>query len=202
MTQFLPPMDSTTVRRCVKTLCHWLGCAEWRERSIHSGTPTVPSCCRNPKGEPLFSLYMQAGTVDTVEKRSDFTLQPPNKKKKEKERCTALQDKLLEEEKKQMEHVQRVLQRLKLEKDNWLLASKFLGLTLPAAAKLQKQTFLTSAVVEVIMHISALFTVLFNYSLPQKQPHMFTEVTDDSLLVKKNEFVKIMLIAQYLNLLT
>ena len=31
---------------------------------------------------------------------------PPNKKKKEKERCTALQDKLLEEEKKQMEHVQ------------------------------------------------------------------------------------------------
>lgn len=52
-------------------------------------------------------------------------LQPPNKKKKEKERCTALQDKLLEEEKKQMEHVQRVLQRLKLEKDNWLLASKF-----------------------------------------------------------------------------
>ncbi|XP_023610466.1 THO complex subunit 2-like [Myotis lucifugus] len=47
---------------------------------------------------------------------------PPNKKKKEKERCSALQDKLVEEEKKQMEHVQRVLQRLKLEKDNWLLA--------------------------------------------------------------------------------
>ncbi|KAH0510598.1 THO complex subunit 2 [Microtus ochrogaster] len=47
---------------------------------------------------------------------------PLNKKKKEKERCTALQDKLLEEEKKQTEHVQRVLQRLKLEKDNWLLA--------------------------------------------------------------------------------
>ncbi|XP_037678702.1 THO complex subunit 2 [Choloepus didactylus] len=47
---------------------------------------------------------------------------PPNKKKKEKEHCTALQDKLLEEEKKQMEHVQRVLQILKLEKDNWLLA--------------------------------------------------------------------------------
>ncbi|TSL89846.1 THO complex subunit 2 [Bagarius yarrelli] len=46
---------------------------------------------------------------------------PLNKKKKEKERCTALQDKLLEEEKKQLEHVQRVLQRLKLEKDNWLI---------------------------------------------------------------------------------
>ncbi|XP_069749018.1 THO complex subunit 2 isoform X5 [Narcine bancroftii] len=47
---------------------------------------------------------------------------PLNKKKKEKERCTALQDKLQEEEKKQMEHAHRVLQRLKLEKDNWLLA--------------------------------------------------------------------------------
>lgn len=47
---------------------------------------------------------------------------PPNKKKKEKERCTALQDKLLEEFKKQHEHVLRVSQRMKLEKDNWLLA--------------------------------------------------------------------------------
>ncbi|XP_037543995.1 THO complex subunit 2 isoform X2 [Nematolebias whitei] len=47
---------------------------------------------------------------------------PLNKKKKEKERCTALQEKLQEEEKKQTEHVQRVLHRLKLEKDNWLLA--------------------------------------------------------------------------------
>lgn len=51
-------------------------------------------------------------------------LKPLNKKKKEKERCTALQEKLQEEEKKQVEHVQRVLYRLKLEKDNWLLASK------------------------------------------------------------------------------
>lgn len=49
-----------------------------------------------------------------------------NKKKKEKERCTALQEKLQEEEKKQLEHVQRVLHRLKLEKDNWLMASKYL----------------------------------------------------------------------------
>lgn len=52
-------------------------------------------------------------------------MQPMNKKKKEKERCTALQEKLQEEEKKQLEHVQRVLHRLKLEKDNWLLASKY-----------------------------------------------------------------------------
>lgn len=54
-----------------------------------------------------------------------FLIKPLNKKKKEKERCTALQEKLQEEEKKQMDHVQRVLHRLKLEKDNWLLASKF-----------------------------------------------------------------------------
>lgn len=53
-----------------------------------------------------------------------FSTQPMNKKKKEKERCTALQEKLQEEEKKQTEHVQRVLYRLKLEKDNWLLTSK------------------------------------------------------------------------------
>ncbi|XP_061659532.1 THO complex subunit 2 isoform X2 [Syngnathoides biaculeatus] len=46
---------------------------------------------------------------------------PMNKKKKEKERCTALQEKLQEEEKKQQEHVQRVLHRLKLEKDKWLM---------------------------------------------------------------------------------
>ncbi|XP_041750983.2 THO complex subunit 2 [Coregonus clupeaformis] len=57
--------------------------------------------------------------VKAIEENPDV---PMNKKKKEKERCTALQDKLQEEEKKQLEHVQRVLHRLKLEKDNWLLA--------------------------------------------------------------------------------
>ncbi|KAI5104965.1 THO complex subunit 2 isoform X1 [Silurus meridionalis] len=56
--------------------------------------------------------------IKAIEENSEM---PLNKKKKEKERCTALQDKLVEEEKKQVEHVQRVLQRLKLEKDNWLL---------------------------------------------------------------------------------
>ncbi|XP_075429525.1 THO complex subunit 2 isoform X1 [Ascaphus truei] len=57
--------------------------------------------------------------VKAIEENEEM---PPNKKKKEKERCTALQDKLVEEEKKQSEHVGRVLQRMKLEKDNWLLA--------------------------------------------------------------------------------
>ncbi|XP_030637187.1 THO complex subunit 2 [Chanos chanos] len=57
-----------------------------------------------------------------VKALEDNTDMPLNKKKKEKERCTALQDKLQEEERKQLEHVQRVLHRLKLEKDNWLFA--------------------------------------------------------------------------------
>ncbi|TWW74883.1 THO complex subunit 2 [Takifugu flavidus] len=56
-----------------------------------------------------------------IKEIEENTEMPMNKKKKEKERCTALQEKLQEEEKKQMEHVQRVLYRLKLEKDNWLL---------------------------------------------------------------------------------
>uniref|UniRef100_A0A4W5K2M4 THO complex subunit 2 n=1 Tax=Hucho hucho TaxID=62062 RepID=A0A4W5K2M4_9TELE len=64
--------------------------------------------------------------VKAIEENPDV---PMNKKKKEKERCTALQDKLQEEEKKQLEHVQRVLHRLKLEKDNWLLASKITSLS-------------------------------------------------------------------------
>uniref|UniRef100_G1QCD4 THO complex subunit 2 n=1 Tax=Myotis lucifugus TaxID=59463 RepID=G1QCD4_MYOLU len=64
----------------------------------------------------ISKLKVQMKAVD------DNQEMPPKKKKKEKERCSALRDKLLEEEKKQTEHVQRVLQRLKLEKDNWLLA--------------------------------------------------------------------------------
>ncbi|XP_072285366.1 THO complex subunit 2-like [Pyxicephalus adspersus] len=61
-------------------------------------------------------LKIQMKAVD------DHLEMPPSKKKKEKERCTALQEKLVEEEKKQTEHVSRVLQRMKLEKDTWLLA--------------------------------------------------------------------------------
>ena len=84
-----------------------------------------------------------------LEKYLTYTLQPPNKKKKEKERCTALQDKLLEEEKKQMEHVQRVLQRLKLEKDNWLLASKLLELLHFCHCYIKKANFYNFGGIEV-----------------------------------------------------
>ena len=50
-------------------------------------------------------------------------LQTQNKKKKEKERCIALIDKIQDEEKKQTEHVNRVLARLKAEKDKWFANS-------------------------------------------------------------------------------
>ncbi|XP_053555090.1 LOW QUALITY PROTEIN: THO complex subunit 2 [Bombina bombina] len=72
---------------------------------------------------PSSSYSREVNKLKLQMKAVDENLEmPPNKKKKEKERCTALQDKLIEEEKKQSEHVSRVLQRMKLEKDNWLLA--------------------------------------------------------------------------------
>ncbi len=76
-----------------------------------------------------------------------------NKKKKEKERCTALQDKLQEEEKKQLEHVQRVLHRLKLEKDNWLLASESSDYSLTISPLLKGSTRLTHPRVPSILRI-------------------------------------------------
>nr|XP_033800871.1 THO complex subunit 2 isoform X3 [Geotrypetes seraphini] len=72
---------------------------------------------------PQNSYNREVNKLKIQMKAIDDNLEMPlNKKKKEKERCTALQDKLQEEEKKQMEHVGRVLQRMKLEKDSWLLA--------------------------------------------------------------------------------
>ncbi|XP_066259419.1 THO complex subunit 2 isoform X1 [Euwallacea similis] len=44
------------------------------------------------------------------------------KGKKEQERCNSLVEKLLDEKKKQTEHVEKVLYRLKQEKDNWFLS--------------------------------------------------------------------------------
>ena len=49
--------------------------------------------------------------------------QAPSKKKKEKERCISLIEKIQEEEKKQLEHVSRVMARLKSDKDTWFISS-------------------------------------------------------------------------------
>lgn len=55
-----------------------------------------------------------------------MTLQSQSKKKKEKERCTMVIEKLLEEEKRQHEHVRIVNARLKSEKDAWFPSSELL----------------------------------------------------------------------------
>lgn len=46
---------------------------------------------------------------------------PASKRKKEVDRCTALMEKLEEEERKQKEHTERVMARLVEEKDGWFL---------------------------------------------------------------------------------
>lgn len=53
-----------------------------------------------------------------------LSLQPVSKKKKEKERCSLLVEKLKDEFKQQEEHNQRVMASLKHERDSWLPASK------------------------------------------------------------------------------
>lgn len=45
-----------------------------------------------------------------------------SKNKKEQERYIALMDKLQDERKKQQEHIDKILQRLQQQKDNWFLS--------------------------------------------------------------------------------
>ncbi|XP_032812381.1 THO complex subunit 2 isoform X4 [Petromyzon marinus] len=72
---------------------------------------------------PTASYEREVGKLRAQLRAIDDTQDmPPNKKKKEKERCMALVDKLNDEEKKQQEHGNRVLIRLRQEKDNWFLA--------------------------------------------------------------------------------
>ena len=59
-----------------------------------------------------------------INKISLFLLVTKQEKTKEKERCQSLIDKLTEEEKKQQEHVNRVMTRLRHEKDDWFKTSK------------------------------------------------------------------------------
>ncbi|BFZ15044.1 hypothetical protein BsWGS_18083 [Bradybaena similaris] len=59
---------------------------------------------------------IQQNQINAIEDNRDM---PASKKKKEQERCKLLIDKLKDEEKKQMEHVQRVMARLEKEKELW-----------------------------------------------------------------------------------
>merc|ERR1711881_625236 len=45
-----------------------------------------------------------------------------SRKKKEKERINSLMEKLIDEQKRQKEHVERVMARLRAEKDSWFLS--------------------------------------------------------------------------------
>lgn len=76
--------------------------------------------------------YTETITVNNILKSGKFSafccnhfvFQPVSKKKKEKERCSLLFEKLKEELKQQEEHNQRVMASLKHERDSWLPASK------------------------------------------------------------------------------
>ncbi|XP_013410006.1 THO complex subunit 2-like [Lingula anatina] len=73
----------------------------------------VPSVAYNKQMDQLRKVQQ------AVDETKDMA---QSKKKKERERCFALIDKLKDEERKQEEHVQRVVARLKGEKDNWIPA--------------------------------------------------------------------------------
>ena len=56
---------------------------------------------------------------DQIQAAEDNKDLAPNKKKKEKERCLSLMEKLTDEESRQRDHVKRVKERLEKEKDQW-----------------------------------------------------------------------------------
>jgi hypothetical protein len=55
-------------------------------------------------------------------------VQSQNKRRKERERCQAVIDKLHDEEKKQLEHVRMVMALLKERKDTWFGSSTYFTL--------------------------------------------------------------------------
>ncbi|GFR79737.1 THO complex subunit 2-like [Elysia marginata] len=61
-------------------------------------------------------VQLQQSQIDALEDNRDM---PASKKKKEQDRCRNLIEKLKEEEKKQTEHVERVMARLEKEKELW-----------------------------------------------------------------------------------
>ncbi|KAK3741029.1 hypothetical protein RRG08_005719 [Elysia crispata] len=61
-------------------------------------------------------VQIQQNQIDALEDNRDM---PASKKKKEQDRCRNLIEKLKEEEKKQVEHVERVMARLEKEKELW-----------------------------------------------------------------------------------
>ncbi|EFX68099.1 hypothetical protein DAPPUDRAFT_229018 [Daphnia pulex] len=60
---------------------------------------------------------------EAIQQKDENRDLPDSKRKKELDRCTALMDKLLAEEKKQKDHNERIMARLAQEKDSWFLKS-------------------------------------------------------------------------------
>lgn len=56
-----------------------------------------------------------------IQQTNDSRELPASKRKKELDRCAALIEKLIEEERKQKDHNERVMERLKQERDGWFL---------------------------------------------------------------------------------
>lgn len=66
------------------------------------------------------AIYSKTDT----QKYETIELQPQSKKKKEKERCNQLIEKLKDEERKQTDHLQRIMARLKHQKEAWFVSSE------------------------------------------------------------------------------
>jgi len=86
------------------------------------------SSCSQSHGRTHFWCDLCCAEWDTWRRLCvhGWCMQSQSKKKKEKERCSAVIDKLLDEEKRQHEHVRIVLARLKSEKDSWFPSSELL----------------------------------------------------------------------------
>ncbi|KAI8799110.1 THO complex subunit 2, partial [Biomphalaria glabrata] len=69
-----------------------------------------------PKGAYEKQILLQENQISTVEANKDM---PASKKRKEQERCKILIDRLKDEARRQVEHVQRVMERLEEEKHSW-----------------------------------------------------------------------------------
>ncbi|KAH9492653.1 THO complex subunit 2, partial [Bulinus truncatus] len=69
-----------------------------------------------PKAAYEKQILLQESQISAVEANKDM---PASKKRKEQERCKILIDKLKDEARRQMEHVQRVMERLEEEKISW-----------------------------------------------------------------------------------
>lgn len=74
----------------------------------------------------MYDLFVPEDTyqqvVNKTRQQSLALVESNNKGKKEQERYTTLIDKLQDEKKKQHEHVEKVMYRLKQEKDSWFLS--------------------------------------------------------------------------------